>query len=715
MQNQSLANRILSFFSFHIIIILILLLSNSLNITQTLKQDNQMITEVSGSATDRQIQSIREIVGWDVLITSQEQWGSNSFDVYSENSYAQSFHTDVECNLSKVCFYGRKRGNPFGTVTVKIMADDEGKPSGIILENGTITISITTLAQWYEAIVNPTIFLEANITYWIVLEADLNFNQRFQWFYYDIDDIYPDGNTASDTGSGWENLFQSNPFTDCTFKLYEKVTSDNVLPTCEIIIPLDGQVVDKTTQIEVNATDDICIAHVNFFIDNQLVYIDNNAPYIYSWDTTSIIYGVCIISAIAYDIANNTANSIPITVTVNQTATPLKSTQRYAVIVGVSDYKVADDLSYCDEDVTDWYNYLREVFYIQSNQVWILGDNHPENYPKYDGLATEAETKAKLSQMISLADSDDEIFFLTSGHGTGDGNGNSILCMWDYGSGEGSEDGALRDYELANIFSSAKAKNVFIFIDHCYAGGFIPELIGLSNNAQIFCTTTCSESGSGYDDSSVMNGLWTYYFLEYGLVNYFGSEPGVSMEDVFNYASKIYPAQPPDVDAPMIFDGNSSTDFSFEHPDNVDSDGDGVSDGAEINIFGTDPGLDDFPPVIMLNNIVNNTIHEAGTIIGFNIQDPNGLSQVLYHWDNEDNNKTLTAPYEIILILGDGLHVLYVYAKDNENNWAYERFIFTTNGGAVPEYPILLIKVFLVFILNFLMVYYVIHKNKKRV
>ncbi|MFX1513321.1 MAG: Ig-like domain-containing protein, partial [Promethearchaeota archaeon] len=467
MQDRLLVNRNLRLFSLHIFLILVLLLSNSMNITFTLKQENQMITEASGSATGIQMRNARDIVGWDVLITSQEQWGSNNYEVYSGNSYAQSFHTNVDCNLSKVCFYGRKRGTPSGTVTVKIMTDDEGKPSGIILENGTITVSIRTLPQWYEAIVDPTIFLEANITYWIVLEANLNFNQRFQWFYYDVNDIYPDGNTASDTGSGWQGLFQSDPLIDCTFKLYEKVKSDNVAPTCEIINPSDGQVIDKTTQIEVNAVDDICIAHVDFFIDNQLVYIDTNAPYTYSWDTTSIFYGVCIINAIAYDIANNTASAIPITVTVNQTVTPLKNTQRYAVIVGVSDYEVADDLSYCDEDVTDWYNYLREVFYIQSNHVWILGDNHPENYPKYDGLATETETKAKLSQMISLADSDDEIFFLTSGHGTGDDYGNSILCMWDYGSGEGGEDGALRDYELASIFSSANAKNIFIFLDHC--------------------------------------------------------------------------------------------------------------------------------------------------------------------------------------------------------------------------------------------------------
>ncbi|MBN1329937.1 MAG: hypothetical protein JXA54_10735, partial [Candidatus Heimdallarchaeota archaeon] len=31
---------------------------------------------------------------------------------------------------------------------------------------------------------------------------------------------------------------------------------------------------------------------------------------------------------------------------------------RYAVIVGISDYKAISDLSYCDEDANDWFNQL---------------------------------------------------------------------------------------------------------------------------------------------------------------------------------------------------------------------------------------------------------------------------------------------------------------------------------------------------------------------
>ena len=36
---------------------------------------------------------------------------------------------------------------------------------------------------------------------------------------------------------------------------------------------------------------------------------------------------------------------------------------KYAIISGISDYKNISDLSYCDEDATDWYNYLKRLGY----------------------------------------------------------------------------------------------------------------------------------------------------------------------------------------------------------------------------------------------------------------------------------------------------------------------------------------------------------------
>ncbi len=227
---------------------------------------------------------------------------------------------------------------------------------------------------------------------------------------------------------------------------------------------------------------------------------------------------------------------------------------RYAVIVGISDYKAISDLSYCDEDATDWYNYLHNMGY----QIVVYGDTHSSNYPRYDGVATEANVKAAISNMVQNADADDIIAYISSGHGSGDGNGNSYLCMWDCSSGEDGEDGNLYDTELAELFAPATA-NVFIFLDHCYSGGMDEVVTQNSNGDKVFLTTTCTANGYGYDDSDHQNGAWTYWFLEAGLIGHFNSDPNTSMEDAFAWAVSQYPHS--GGDTPQKFDGNTSQYF----------------------------------------------------------------------------------------------------------------------------------------------------------
>ena len=157
--------------------------------------------------------------------------------------------------------------------------------------------------------------------------------------------------------------------------------------------------------------------------------------------------------------------------------------------------------------------------------------------------------------MVSIADDDDEIFYITSGHGSGDGRGSSYICAWDCASGESGEDGDFYDTELAAIFGSAIADKIFVFIDHCYSGGFGPELMALGNAADIYCATTCTDDGYGWDSPDHNNGLWTAYFLEISWINQFGSDPSVSLEDVFAYAHVNYPKS--GGDEPQEFDGSA--------------------------------------------------------------------------------------------------------------------------------------------------------------
>ncbi|MEM2142007.1 MAG: caspase family protein [Candidatus Thorarchaeota archaeon] len=232
--------------------------------------------------------------------------------------------------------------------------------------------------------------------------------------------------------------------------------------------------------------------------------------------------------------------------------------RRWAVIVGISDYKAISDLSYCDEDATDWYNYLKNVMHY--DYIRVLGDTHTSNYPVYYALATEYNVKQSLSWLAG-ADGDDVVAFITSGHGSGTGTGSSYLCMWDSGSGENGENGNLYDTELDDYVGSWSAARIFIFVDHCYSGGLIPEIQALANSARVYMTTTCTQNGYGYDDPTHKNGAWTYYFLEYGLISHFGSNPPTTMESCFSYALAAYPYS--GGDTPQQFDGNTSTGFTL--------------------------------------------------------------------------------------------------------------------------------------------------------
>ncbi|MHA1910340.1 MAG: caspase family protein [Candidatus Kariarchaeaceae archaeon] len=220
---------------------------------------------------------------------------------------------------------------------------------------------------------------------------------------------------------------------------------------------------------------------------------------------------------------------------------------KYAIVVGISNYWSISDLSYCDEDATDFYNFLVTKGY----EVHIFGDD-TSNYPRYDGQATEANVRAALVELANHAQSGDDVVFTTSGHGDGTGTGSSYLCMLDC---SGST-GCYYDTELAaDMDNFALGVDIFVFIDHCYSGGMGPELMAMSNSQYVYCTTTCTEDGYGYDQSSNQNGAWTYEFLEKYLV----PNPSWSMEYTFDQAAATYPYS--GGDAPMEFDGNTGSSF----------------------------------------------------------------------------------------------------------------------------------------------------------
>ena len=108
-----------------------------------------------------------------------------------------------------------------------------------------------------------------------------------------------------------------------------------------------------------------------------------------------------------------------------------------------------------------------------------------------------------------------------------------------------------------------------------------------------------------------------------------------------------------------------------------------------FDVFGTDTffylfNFDNDPPLILLLNVVNNTILPAGKAIDVNITDLVGVDQVFYEWEGRDN---LTwspfdgSIYRTYLPETAGGHWLYVSANDSLGHAISKAFYFISDAN----------------------------------
>ncbi len=96
---------------------------------------------------------------------------------------------------------------------------------------------------------------------------------------------------------------------------------DSTPPTTSITAPSGGVTVSGTIPVKANASDNIGVTKVQFFVDGStLLGTDTIAPYSINWNTTGIANGNHNLTSKAYDGANNVGTSAPVSVTVNNSA-----------------------------------------------------------------------------------------------------------------------------------------------------------------------------------------------------------------------------------------------------------------------------------------------------------------------------------------------------------------------------------------------------------
>jgi hypothetical protein len=101
---------------------------------------------------------------------------------------------------------------------------------------------------------------------------------------------------------------------------------DTTPPLVTITAPTHQSTVVGTTSIQANASDNVHVAGVRFFVDGGEIGDDTAAPYAMSWNSTTYPDGPHTLTAVARDDAGNTTTSPSVTVNVVNTTPPPAAT-----------------------------------------------------------------------------------------------------------------------------------------------------------------------------------------------------------------------------------------------------------------------------------------------------------------------------------------------------------------------------------------------------
>ncbi len=218
---------------------------------------------------------------------------------------------------------------------------------------------------------------------------------------------------------------------------------------------------------------------------------------------------------------------------VQASSTEAGSSNKWALVIGISNYQYISDLSYCDEDAVDWTNYLQGKGYTVHTLI--------------DSQASEAAIYNEIDNwLLPNERAGDDVAICFSGHGGFQSEGGysntpgqvdghpSQFFAWN---ADGSGHGCILDTVLATHLSGLDSTHVFIFFDCCRSGGMDEVAAGASSGRYV--AETCGWNEYGYDAPSYNNGAWTYWYLDWALK----SQGYTSCESAFSAAAPKYHAE----------------------------------------------------------------------------------------------------------------------------------------------------------------------------
>ncbi len=200
--------------------------------------------------------------------------------------------------------------------------------------------------------------------------------------------------------------------------------------------------------------------------------------------------GTYMVTLVVSDTINTDSDTI--TVTVQDSGT---MQNKYAVVIGISDYQGDGDLNFCDEDAEAWEAYLISQGYTVHTLI--------------DTQATAANIYDEIAWLEAQEEAGDYVAFCFSGHGFySDRERESGLCAWNVE----EQEGWLYDSAIGDAFANFDSDHIFFFFDSCHSGG-MDSVAGSGR----YVSQTAGQMEYGLDAAKHERGMWVYWFLEHSI------------------------------------------------------------------------------------------------------------------------------------------------------------------------------------------------------
>jgi|GEM_PF-2404952 len=195
--------------------------------------------------------------------------------------------------------------------------------------------------------------------------------------------------------------------------------------------------------------------------------------------------------------------------------------KKWAVIIGIEDYRKAVSVQYAKRDAQTVKKYFNKLMGVPEYNIFHLENNE----------ATLGEVRVILQDKLQgRVKEGDTVYFYFSGHGIPTNEGDTYLLLHD----SDPASPRLTAYKVEDIYRDlgmTKADNSYLFIDSCFAGGTSrgeevesllegsrPGLMRVKDealkydNLKVFNATDTNQLSNSYQDQAY--GLFTYYLLK---------------------------------------------------------------------------------------------------------------------------------------------------------------------------------------------------------